>query len=60
MRMLLIACFLAGLAPAVRAGSTSTEPVTICVVSDALGDWAIVQTSPGKPTIDYVYVANSP
>ena len=60
MKMFLVASFLAGLVPAARAVSTVPEPVTICVVSDMSGDWAIVQTGPGKPTIDYVYVANSP
>jgi len=58
MKVILIACFLACLSLTARADAPA--PVTICVISDGRGSWAIVTTNPAGPTLYTIHLAGSP
>ncbi len=42
------------------ARADASAPVTVCVISDGRGDWAIVTKNPTGPTTYTVHLANLP
>lgn len=56
--LLALACLLACFPLTARADAPA--PVTVCVIGDGQGNWAIVTTNPTGPTIYTVHLATSP
>ena len=58
MKTFLLACCLVSLPVMARADATA--PVSVCVISDGQGNWAIVTTNPEGSTIASIHLVISP